>query len=103
MAKEKANVEEVFKQELSRQFYDVFKKVIVTEKATRMIEFENKLVFEVARAATKPMIKLLVENELGKAVKYVNTVNAITGVKKAIVTFKEEGAASDLSSTLGLI
>jgi ribosomal protein L23 len=103
MAKENANVEEVFKQELSRQFYDVFKKVIVTEKATRMIEFENKLVFEVARAATKPMIKLLVENELGKAVKTVNTVNAITGVKKAIVTFKEEGAASDLSSTMGLI
>ena len=101
--KKEANVEEVFKKELSRQFYEVFTKVVITEKATRMIEFENKLMFEVVRSATKPMIKLLVENELGKAVKQVNTVNSIIGKKRAIVTFKEEGAASDLSSDLGLI
>ena len=96
-------VEEVFQKELSKQFYDVMRKVVVTEKATRMIEFENKLVFEVVRAATKPMIKLLVENELGKPVKSVNTVNGIDGTKKAIITFKDEGAASDLSSELGLV
>ena len=96
------NVEEVFKKELSKQFYSVIKKVLVSEKATRLIEFDNKMTFEVERAATKPMIKLLVENELGKKVKSVNTVNAHTGVKRAIVTFEEDGAASDLSSELGL-
>ena len=38
-----------------------------------------------------------------KKVKSVNTQNSITGKKKAIVTFAEEGVASDLSSTLGLV
>ena len=77
--------------------------MIVTEKATRMIEFENKLTFEVARGISKPVIKLLIENELGKKVKRVNTVNDINGNKRAIVTFVGEGAASDLSSDLGLV
>lgn len=101
MAQEK--MDDVFKKELSKQFYDVFRKVVVTEKATRMIEFENKLVFEVTRAATKPMVKLLIETELGKAVKSVSSVNAINGKKKVIVTLKDEGAASDLASQLGLV
>lgn len=97
------NVQEVFKKELSKQFYDIIKRVIVSEKSTRMIEFENKLVFEIVRSATKPTIKLLIENEFGKPVKSVNTVNSIDGKKRAIVTFKEEGVASDLSSQLGLV
>ena len=103
MAAENKSMEETFKKELSAQFYDVVRKVEVSEKATRLIEFENKLVFEVARSASKPLIKLLIENEFGKTVKSVNTLNSITGVKKAIVTFKEEGVASDLSSELGLV
>ena len=98
-----AKVEDTFKKELSKQFYDVIRKVVVTEKATRMIEFENKLVFEVERSASKPVIKLLIENELGKKVKSINTVNSITGKKRAIVTFQDEGAASDLSSELGMV
>lgn len=98
-----ANVEDTFKTELSKQFYDIVRRVIVSEKSTRLAEFENKLVFEVERAATKPMIKLLIENEFGKTVKSVNTVNAISGKKQAVVTFKDEGVASDLSSELGLI
>ena len=98
-----ASVEDTFKTELSKQFYDIVKRVIVSEKATRLAEFENKLVFEVERAATKPMIKLLIENEFGKTVKSVNTVNAISGKKQAVVTFKNEGVASDLSSELGFI
>ncbi len=91
------------KKESNSQFYDIFKKVEVSEKATRLIEFENKLIFVVVRSASKPLIKLLVEKEFKKAVKSVNTMNAITGVKKAVVTFKEEGVASDLSSELGLV
>lgn len=98
-----ANVEETFKKELSAQFYDIVRKVEVSEKATRLIEFENKLVFEVIRSASKPMIKLLIENEFKKPVKSVNTVNSITGKKKAIVTFKDEGVASELASELGLV
>lgn len=97
------NLEEVFAKEMSAQFYDVVKRVIVSEKATRLAEFENKLVFEVERFASKPIIKLLIENEFKKKVKSVNTINAIGGKKQAIVTFADEGVASDLSSELGLI
>lgn len=97
------NVEEVFKKEMSKQFYDVVKRAIVTEKTTRLAEFDNKLVFEVVKTATKPLVKLMIETELGKTVKSVNMVNAIDGKKRAIVTFKDDGVASDLSSELGLV
>ena len=100
---ESKNLEEVFKREMSAQFYDVIKRVIVSEKATRLAEFENKLVFEVERAASKPVIRLLVENEFKKKVKSVNTTNSVSGKKQAVVTFAEDGVASDLSSQLGLI
>ena len=97
------NTQEQFKKELSQQFYDIVKKVIVSEKNTRLAEFENKLVFEVERAASKPVIKMLMETEFKQEVVKVNTVNSIKGIKQAIVTFKKEGVASDLSSELGLI
>lgn len=100
---EEKTMEEVFKKELNAQFYDIIKKVIVSEKATRLSEFENKLTFEIDKHATKPIIKLLIENEFGKKVKSVNTVNSINGKKHAFVTFKDEGVASDLSSELGLL
>lgn len=100
---ENKTMEDLFKKELSTQFYDVFKRVLVSEKATRLIEFENKMTFEVERSASKPLIKLLIENEFSKPVKSVNTVNAIDGKKRAIVTFKEDGVASDLASKFGLV
>ena len=93
--------EKLMEAELSKQFYDVVTKVIMSEKATRLAEFENKLTFEVKRAASKPLIKVLVENEYKKGVKSVNTQNAHDGKKRAVVTFKDEGAASDLSAELG--
>lgn len=98
-----ADTEVAFKKEMSKQFYQIVRKVVVSEKTTRLIEFENKMVFEVDKAATKPIIKLLIETEFGKKVKKVNVVNSIQGEKRAIVTFKEEGVASDLASELGLV
>jgi ribosomal protein L23 len=102
MAETKQNIEASFKEALSEQFYDIVKRVLISEKATRLAEFENKLSLEVIRAANKPMIKLLIENEFGKAVKSVNTINNHNGKKVAIVTFKDEGVASDLISEMGL-
>jgi len=102
-AETQKTTEDAFTKELSAQFYDIVKRVIISEKNTRLAEFENKLVFEVERAANKSIIKLLIEEEFNKKVKSVNTVNKIDGKKHAIVTFLEEGVASDLSSELGLI
>ncbi len=99
---EDKTMEEALKKELNAQFYDIVKKVVLSEKATRLAEFENKLIFEVERAASKPILKLLIENEFKKEVKSINTVNSINGKKHAIVTFKDEGVASDLSSQLGM-
>ncbi|MFP4401730.1 MAG: 50S ribosomal protein L23 [Candidatus Nanoarchaeia archaeon] len=93
--------EKMYQEDLSVQFYDIVKCVIMSEKATRMAEFENKLVFEVIKSATKPLVKVLVENEYKKAVKSVNMINDHTGRKRAIITFKDEGVASDLSADLG--
>ena len=97
----KKNEDKQLQEELSKQFYEVMIRVIMSEKATRLAEFENKVTFEVAKFATKPLIKVLVENEYKKAVKAVNTVNDHNGKKRAIVTFVEDGAASDLSAELG--
>lgn len=101
MASQQKQQEKLYPEELSVQFYDIIKSVVMSEKATRMAEFENKLVFEVIKAATKPLVKVLVENEYKKSVKSVNMINDHTGRKRAIVTFKEEGVASDLSADLG--
>lgn len=93
--------EKVFQEELSKQFYEVVKSVIMSEKATRLAEFENKLTFEVVKEATKPLVKVLIENEYKKSVKAVNMINDHNGKKRAIVTFKDAGVASDLSADIG--
>lgn len=90
-------------EEFSKLFYGVIKRVIVSEKATRLIEFENKLVFEIVKNADRSLIKTLVEKEFDKKVKSVNIIKSIDGKKRAIVTFAQEGVASELSSELGLI
>jgi ribosomal protein L23 len=84
--------------EMQKQFYEVFEKVIATEKATRQQEFENKITFQVKRAATKSVLKILIEKEFGKTVKKINTVNNITGHKRAIITFLND---SDVQEIVG--
>jgi large subunit ribosomal protein L23 len=81
--------------------YDVIVAPVVTEKATLASE-NNKVVFNVARTATKPQIKAAVESLFDVKVESVNTlvrkgkVKAFRGVrgqqsdvKKAVVTLAE--------------
>ncbi|MBG0808858.1 50S ribosomal protein L23 [Methylosinus sp. H3A] len=81
--------------------YDVIVSPVITEKATIASE-QNKVVFNVARTATKPQIKAAVEGLFDVKVEAVNTllrkgkVRAFRGVrgrqsdvKKAIVTLAE--------------
>ncbi|WP_018266638.1 50S ribosomal protein L23 [Methylosinus sp. LW4] len=81
--------------------YDVIVSPVITEKATIASE-QNKVVFNVAKTATKPQIKAAVEGLFDVKVEAVNTLlrkgklRAFKGVrgrqsdvKKAIVTLAE--------------
>ena len=91
--------------------YDILIAPVVTEKATMASE-HNKVVFKVARTATKPQIKEAVEKLFDVKVKSVNThvrkgkVKAFKGtvgtqspVKRAVITL-EEGHTIDVTTGL---
>ena len=91
--------------------YDVIIAPVITEKATMASEY-NKVVFKVARHATKPQIKEAVDKLFDVKVKSVNTLNRIgkhkvfknrvgkqSDFKRAIVTL-EEGHKIDVTTGL---
>jgi large subunit ribosomal protein L23 len=91
--------------------YDVIIAPVITEKATMASE-HNKVMFKVARSATKPQIKEAVEKLFDVKVKSVNTllrggkIKAFKGTvgqqsetKRAIVTL-EEGHRIDVTTGL---
>ena len=91
--------------------YDVIVAPVITEKATMASE-HNKVVFKVARHATKPQIKDAVEKLFDVKVKNVNTLirggkikafkNKIgrqSDSKRAVVTL-EEGHRIDVTTGL---
>ena len=91
--------------------YDVILSPVITEKATTASE-HNKVVFKVARTATKPQIKEAVEKLFDVKVRSVNTLtrkgklkmfkNRLgqqSDVKRAIVTL-EEGHRIDVTTGL---
>jgi large subunit ribosomal protein L23 len=93
------------------ELYDVIRKPIITEKSTRASE-ANAVVFEVAKSATKPLIKEAVETLFNVKVKAVNTLRTDGKVKrfrgrlgqraetkKAYVTL-EEGNMIDVTTGL---
>ncbi|MEM1046187.1 MAG: 50S ribosomal protein L23 [Pseudomonadota bacterium] len=91
--------------------YDVVLSPVITEKSTMASE-DNKIVFKVARDASKPQIKAAVEALFQVKVKSVNTlvrkgkVKRFRGhlgrqsdYKKAVVTL-QEGHAIDVTTGL---
>ena len=93
------------------KMYDVILSPVITEKPTALSE-KNKVVFKVARDATKPQIKAAVEklfdvkvtavNTLvrkGKEKRFRGTVGRQSDVKKAIVTLAE-GQSIDVTTGL---
>lgn len=53
----------------------VIRRVLTTEKGTRLQELANQYAFEVARDANKLEIRAAVEKQFGVKVKDVNTMN----------------------------
>ena len=91
--------------------YDVLVAPVITEKATTASE-HNKVVFKVARNATKPQIKEAVEKLFDVKVKRVNTlirkgkfkvfkgrIGEQQSTKRAIITL-EEGHRIDVTTGL---
>jgi large subunit ribosomal protein L23 len=93
------------------RLYDVIVAPVITEKATILSE-QNKVVFKVARTATKPQIKQAVEKLFDVKVTAVNTLvrkgklkrfRGVLGrqsdVKRAIVTLAD-GQSIDVTTGL---
>ena len=91
--------------------YDTILSPVITEKATMLSE-HNKVVFRVAKDATKPQIAEAIESLFKVSVVKVNTINVKgktkrfrgrvgqrSDVKKAIVTLAE-GQSIDITTGL---
>lgn len=76
---------------------------IATEKAIKVIESENKIVFTVDRKASKSDVKKAVESLYNVKVKSVNTLLTPEGTKKAFVKLSEENSAAELSMRLKIL
>ncbi|MHC1600641.1 MAG: 50S ribosomal protein L23 [Candidatus Methanospirareceae archaeon] len=79
------------------------KHIVPSEKATQMIDSENKLQFIVDLGASKAEIKRDVERVFGTPVRNVRTMITFKGEKKAIVELEEEGKAKEIGTSLGIL
>ncbi|MGQ9478598.1 MAG: 50S ribosomal protein L23 [Thermoproteota archaeon] len=76
---------------------------VSTEKAFRLIERENKLIFIVDPKADKKKVKEAVEKVFNVKVEKVNIVRSIKGEKKALVKLAKEYNAMDVASRLKIV
>jgi large subunit ribosomal protein L23 len=79
------------------------KHIVPSEKATLMIDAENKLQFIVDSRANKREIKSEVERVFETPVKSVKTMITFRGEKKAIIQLEEEGKAKEIATALGIL
>ncbi|HIP84647.1 MAG TPA: 50S ribosomal protein L23 [Methanothermococcus okinawensis] len=82
--------------------FDIIKMPVISEKAMRLIEEENKLVFYVDKRATKRDIKRAVEELFNVEVSKVNVLITPKGEKKAYVKLKDEYDAGEIAANLGI-
>lgn len=82
--------------------FQIVKNPISTEKAVRLMESENKLIFLVDRNASKPEIKQALEEIFKIKIEKVTTL-INKGVKKAYVKISKETKAIDIATQMGLI
>jgi len=87
----------------TKDAYSIIKNPIATEKAVRLMEAENKLIFMVGLKTTKPEIKKALE-EIFK-IKVIKVTTAITsdGKKKAYVRLSPETPAIDIATQMGVM
>ncbi len=77
---------------------------VTTEKVVRMIEIENKIVFQLKDLKLdKNQIKKSFEKEFNAKVDSVNTLITRKGKKRAIIKLKPDKPAGDIAVKLGII
>ncbi|MFX0169124.1 MAG: 50S ribosomal protein L23 [Candidatus Hodarchaeota archaeon] len=82
--------------------YDVIIRMMITERASEIVEKDNRLTFIVNRKATKGQIREAIETLYEVKVLKVNTLITPKGEKKAMVKLAPEYNAADLAVKLGL-
>ncbi len=83
--------------------YSIIKYPVSTEKAVRIMESENKLIFVVDKKAKKAEIKGALEKLFKIKIVKVNTLNTPKGEKRAYVKLSPETPAIDVATQLGLM
>ena len=88
----------------NKTFWDLIDYPVTTEKAVRIIEDENKLIFQLKRLETKKEeIKKSFEEEFKVKVEKVNALINRKGKKRIILKLKKEFPAGDIGVKLGII
>ena len=77
-------------------------KPITSEKAVKMLDIENTLIFETERRATKPEIKKEVEKVFSVKVDDVRTMIQ-KNRKYAFIKLNKSNLAADVATKLGMI
>ena len=80
----------------------IIKHPVSTEKAVKLMEAENKLIFIVDKKATKNEIKKALEDLYKIKILKINTL-IHNGEKKAYVRLSKENLAMDIATQLGMM
>ena len=83
--------------------YKILKHPINTEKAVRLMESENKILFVVDMNANKEQIKKATEELFKVKVVKVNTLITSDGQKRAYIKLSPANPAMDIMTQIGLI
>ena len=81
----------------------IIKYPLSTEKAMRLMEEKNMLVFVVDKKSTKEDIKNEIERLYKVKVEKINTTIDTKNRKKAYIKFSKETPALDLATQLGIM
>ncbi|MGC9183383.1 50S ribosomal protein L23 [Caldisphaera sp.] len=82
---------------------EIILKIVMSEKASRLMEESNTLTFIVARDANKQKIREAIENLYNVKVESVKTLITPRGEKKAMVRLSKEYKATDIATKFGLL
>ncbi|OAG32888.1 large subunit ribosomal protein L23Ae [Nematocida sp. ERTm5] len=95
--------EERMKQLTAKVPQDIIKFTPKTEKAMRLLEKQNTIVFVCDLKATKPEIKMAIEQLYSVKPKKVNTAITFKGEKRAYAIFSKEHSAIEIASAADII